>query len=232
MRVQQTVSTSFGPFFGIEGYDADISPCLLGSLGVDASTGEVLYQAAGSGAFTVASIAPLAFNQWNHFRLVFDFGGASPDTYRGYVNGTAVTPSTGFVDGSFGLDQFTDADISTLAVGPGAPYDSLAGTAYFDNLLVRDGVLGDYDIDGDVDTNDYVRWRATFGNTISPAGNLADGNANAKVDAADYVVWRRNSGANLSSATTLAAASIPEPGSLLLSFSTFAITWLADRRRR
>ena len=46
MRVNQTQvgGVQFGPFFGVEGYDAFGAIKLIGSLGVDASTGDVLYQ--------------------------------------------------------------------------------------------------------------------------------------------------------------------------------------------
>ena len=46
----------------------------------------------------------------------------------------------------------------------------------------------DYDIDGDVDNNDYEVWRANLGSNLLLA---ADGNKNAVVDAGDYVLWRK-----------------------------------------
>src|SRR4051812_17421163 len=53
MRVSQpSILTGFGPFFGMETYDATIAPAVLGTLGVDATTGDVLYQAQGTGALT------------------------------------------------------------------------------------------------------------------------------------------------------------------------------------
>ena len=47
--------------------------------------------------------------------------------------------------------------------------------------------VGDYDLDGKVDQEDYAAWRNAFGSTTSPA---VDGNGNGIVDAADYTVWR------------------------------------------
>lgn len=224
--------TAFGPFFGVDTYDADTGIYVLGSLGVDATTGDVLYQIQGTGDLTETGTF-VTLNQWHHYRIVLDFG---MDTYRGYVNG-ALVATTGFVDGNFGLNDFTDADIAAFAAGEDPTSQGLSSTAVFDNFLVRDGLLGDYDIDGDVDNADYSRWRATFGTSIAPAGNNADGNGNGVVDAADYAVWRDNFGASLFSGSGLGSvALVPEPASVLLSLagalSTLCITACPNKRRR
>src|SRR5688500_1047933 len=68
MRVEQTVGqvNTFGPFFGVEAYDDSGVIGLLGSLGVDATTGDVLFQAAGSGVLTESG-SVVAFGAWNTF---------------------------------------------------------------------------------------------------------------------------------------------------------------------
>ena len=125
------------------------------------------------------------------------------DSYRGFVNGVQVV-STGFVDDTFGqdLNTFSDADIMTVAVDGDPVSQSLTSAAYYDNFVVRDGLVGDYDLDGDVDNADYSRWREAFGQNVGVPGNLADGNGNGVVDAADYVLWRNNLGASLFTGTT------------------------------
>lgn len=50
------------------------------------------------------------------------------------------------------------------------------------------GIVGDYDLDGDVDEGDYNTWAAAYG--LSGTGLDADGNNDGVVDAADYAVWR------------------------------------------
>jgi hypothetical protein len=67
-------------------------------------------------------------------------------------------------------------------------------------------IAGDYNRDGDVDSQDYLIWRSSFG-----AVGLdlpADGNNNGVVDTADYVLWRNNQGA--ASATSSVVLDSPE----------------------
>jgi hypothetical protein len=147
MRVAQTVGPTgtFGPFFGVETYDDDANPVsLLASLGMDATTGEVLYQEPVTG-FLVAG-PTLAFDTWNHFQIILDY---SVNEFRLYVNGgrldlngaAAGYGNAAFVDNDKvlgGLNEFSDADISTFAAASGASL-ALNGTAYFDNFIVVQG---------------------------------------------------------------------------------------------
>jgi hypothetical protein len=228
MRVAQaTVPGGFGPFMGVDTYDADVAPYVLGALGVDATTGDVLYQFQDSGVLTETGLV-VNFNQWHHFRLVLDF---ASDTYKGYVNGSQVA-STGFVDRSFGLNNFTDADIATFAAAADAISQSLSATAVFDNFVVRDGLLGDYNVDGMVDNADFTTWRTSFGNAVAPAGNLADGNLNAAVDAADYVIWRDNRGTSISSAAGFGTSFVPEPTGITVTVTGILLVLAIRQRRR
>jgi hypothetical protein len=131
MFVEETVSTAFGPFFGIEAYDDDATSLLrIGMLGVDASTGEVLYGDAVDALQPTPGGETVAFGQWNNFHIQIDF---LTQTYSGYVNGAMVV-NTAF---EFpGAAQFTDADIAALAASGDAISQSLTGTAYFDNYFV------------------------------------------------------------------------------------------------
>jgi len=140
MKVMQTVGdpNTFGPFFGVEAYDDDGNPVgLLGSLGVDATTGEVLYQATGSGFYT-ATGATVNFGDWNRFQIKLDYSTHQYTIFKNFVN----LGTFGYVDQSNipgGLDQFSDADIATVAAAGDPASLALTGTAYFDNFLVREG---------------------------------------------------------------------------------------------
>ena len=82
---------------------------------------------------------------------------------------------------------------------------------------------GDYNLDGRVDTSDYVVWR----NTLGQAGTTlaADGNNNGIIDNGDYSVWRSNFGSISPGAagTAPTAFAAPEPqGSSLFVIAVLA----------
>ena len=98
-------------------------------------------------------------------------------TGRGSVVGLAAGP-----DGLYFTDFYEDSG----ANGPTAAGARIFRVRYVNTLA------GDFNIDGAVDNDDYLVWRANFGSNLLLG---ADGNTNGVVDAADYVVWRKNLGA-------------------------------------
>lgn len=221
MRVDQTVSAAFGPFFGVEAYGGDGSIIRVGMLGVDASTGELLYGDRASGLIPTPGGETASFGQWHSYQIVLDF---FTDAYAGYVNGNLVV-STNFE--FTGADEFTDADIAALAASFDAASQSLTGTAYFDNFLVRDGLPGDYNNNGVVDAADYTVWRDLEGQT--GYGLAADGDANGVVDQDDYDLWASLFGADNDLAVAVAT---PEPSAALLCVAATSFCSLGARRRR
>jgi hypothetical protein len=220
MRLPGTgLTDTLGPFFGVEAYDDQGIFGLLGSFGVDATTSDVLYQIQDTGILTETG-GTAAFGVWHHFRMVFDF---NLNQYSGYFNGIKLM-TTGFVDrgpSHTDLNQFTDADISALAAGTTSP----AGTAYFDNFRVLDGIPGDFDFDGDVDAADLPLWRTAFGAT---AAGDADGDLDS--DGTDFAIWQQNLGVDLVPGV-MAGSSVPEPTAALLTVVATAPI-LARRRRQ
>jgi len=131
MNVTQTPPGQWGPFMGSEAYDESTPSTflLVGSLGVDATTGDVLYQAQGTGFLTeTGTIAP--FGVWRNYKMVLDYG---TNNYTVYYEGTPLV-TEGFVDP--GITAFTDADISALAAFSDPASQAAIGTAYFDNFKV------------------------------------------------------------------------------------------------
>lgn len=57
------------------------------------------------------------------------------------------------------------------------------------NLYFENRIVGDYNDDGFVDTNDHAFWAVHYGDTTG-VGLQADGNGDGTVDAADYTLWR------------------------------------------
>ena len=107
-----------------------VSDIVLGSMGVDATTGDVLYQATGTGVLTETGEV-VAFDTWNHFHIDLDF---ELNQYTVILNGTALATDT-FVDGA-SLQDFSDAPISSFAAAGDAASQDLMGTAFIDNYEV------------------------------------------------------------------------------------------------
>lgn len=230
MYVEEVATAAdYGPFLGVETYDGAVAPtqnaALVGSLGVDATTRDVLYQAEGTG-YLVESGWKISFGQWNEFRLVLDYANGE---YQSYLNDVAIVQE-GFVDSW--ADEFTDADLSVFAADSSAASQNAPGTVYYDNFLVTDiqRLAGDYDIDGDVDNDDYQVWRNAYGSVVLADGLGADGNGDGLVNAADYTVWRDNL---TGGALAAADGAIPEPSTLLLTLviSSAGLTTIRLRAR-
>jgi hypothetical protein len=141
MRVEQTVlpAGSFGPFFGVEAYDDDAAALgLLASFGVDASNGELLYQVEGSGVL-VAPGPTVGFGTWNRYTILLDFVDHDFELYLNMTQVPLPAGTDGFVDHANipgGLNEFTDANISTFAAMGDPLSQGATGTAYFDNFSV------------------------------------------------------------------------------------------------
>jgi CubicO group peptidase (beta-lactamase class C family) len=87
---------------------------------------------------------------------------------------------------------------------------------------------GDFNRDGEVDGADYNLWQSTFGQSVAP-GVAADGNANGLIDTADYTLWRDRLNATVA---TTAAATVPEPTTLLIALVLATGGPRLNRKRR
>lgn len=203
MRFEATGSTGvFGPFLGVNGFYESSGGAIgfVAGFGVDVTTRELLYQQGGTGNFVAGPVVPA--NTWAHYRIDFDFG---TDTYRSYYNGTLIA-TTGFVDAHLGIDRLTDVDMVALPAAGDSGSQAQTGVAYFDNLIVIDGVRGDYNNDGLVNAADYTVWRDTQNQT--GFGLAADGDADGVIGAGDYQVWKSAYGATNALSPAIA---VPEP---------------------
>ena len=142
------------------------------------------------------------------------------DWLRYYLNGAFVGEST--------VNWFGwSAAFSNIHFG----WSSLAGAAgniaYFDNFRVDespgDESSADFDVDGDVDGNDFLIWQRGSG----AAGGLDQGDANddGQVDELDLDVWKTQF---VSASASAAASAVPEPSALALALISSA--GLAGRR--
>jgi hypothetical protein len=93
-------------------------------------------------------------------------------------------------------------------------------------------VLGDYNLDGAVNTADYVVWRNTFG---SSTDLRADGSGNNLVGQEDFDVWANQMRSGSSQAVASAApldSIVPEPATLNAALTAAALFCFARRRRQ
>ena len=97
---------------------------------------------------------------------------------------------------------------STLYEDSGSAGPTASGARIYRVRYVNP-IVGDYDIDGDVDQDDRAVWADSFGSNLLLA---ADGNGNGVVDAADYTVWRDafEAAQNAASAATIVAEPVVE----------------------
>lgn len=129
MRVTESNNpTDFGPNFGVQAYDANGVFSQLSGLLVDSATGEVLYQAGGTGFLT--PITTVNFDEWNTYKTVLNF---TTSEYTVYLNGSELA-TTDFIDAA--ADEFTDAGLSAQTGAASATANAVPGTAYFDNFTV------------------------------------------------------------------------------------------------
>jgi T5SS/PEP-CTERM-associated repeat protein len=137
------------------------------------------------------------------------------------LNGTLAVSLTGnFLPGAG--DSFNILDWSTLVGGfASLQLPALVGGVtwntsqlYSTGTLSVDGVLGDYNHSGGVNSADYVLWRDTLGQ--SGAGLAADGNGNGTIDSGDFDVWRAHFGQSAGGAGVGMNTVVPEPTMALM----------------
>lgn len=152
---------------------------------------------------------------------LFAFQGSTQQTFSwDFLNDLAVDDSTSSdIEWAVPLDGLGDPTIIDLFVqgDNDGLNDYLPNRAnsgpdgnYFRYEVGVAPLAGDYDSDGDVDADDYLRWKDHYGTTDS----AADGNADGIVDASDYTIWRDAIAAYGSS------TSVPEPITLTALLSS------------
>jgi glucose/arabinose dehydrogenase len=159
------------------------------------------------------------------------FADASDDnTWQMNGPGGTVTNIDGLLGNLTGIERIVsyaedyngNLYLIDMATGTNNSPNANSGEVY--RILTNNSFqAGDYDRDGEVDLDDYLKWKADYGTTTP----FADGNHDGRVNAADYTVWRNNLGAGG------AGAVVPEPAAIALFVQlAAALAALPFRRRR
>lgn len=93
--------------------------------------------------------------------------------------------------------------------------------------VALDGIAGDFQLDGDVDTADLPLWKTGYGLASGAAPNNGDANADGQVDGADFLIWQRNLG--VMPGAFGAVAAVPEPTAIVMCAGALGAAVLARR---
>ncbi len=150
--------------------------------------------------------------------------------------GSAGVADQGYANLAAGISEIVKTLYLSGAPQPAGTYGSSASGAahqsdeYFSGtgMINVVSLAGDYNVDGVVDSADYVLWRATVG---QPAGTLPNDNTGLTIGDDQYNLWRINFGSVASgSGSALGADAVPEPSTLALL--TLGVAAFATRRKR
>lgn len=160
-------------------------------------------------------------------------------TYRGHfywhADGLVTMPGTSAPAGVYGVPVrltspgFEPSDPFMLTFGWNfGVHARQEGALALQSLLTVPDVVGDYDQDGTVTSEDYNAWRSQFASELLVAGGGADGNGDGRVNLADFVVWRNQLGATTSN---VSANAVPEPatGAIAVVWNVTVICFVTTR---
>ena len=219
MNVQSTGASPppFGPFFGMDNFTSNGGTKRVGYAGLDATTGEVLYSAAGTGLLSVDD-STVTLDAWHTWVMTMDFNAL---TYDVAVNAVTVLDDIGFADVTVDIANFSAAALTTFPGSNDTASNDQGGNAYYDNYLVQTGAqLGDLNLDNIVNCADIDVMRdAVIAMTSDPifnvdgvGGNIpdeddfdfliedligtgrGDGDCNKNVNFADFTLLSNNFG--------------------------------------
>ncbi|MBN1852736.1 MAG: hypothetical protein JW829_08425 [Pirellulales bacterium] len=139
-----------------------------------------------------------------------------------------------FGGGSLGTGTLAPGQLVDLGAGVWSghvPFDLVLEYVDGENQVHSSQVaLGgaDFDLDGDVDGEDFLIWQMGFGTESGALIISGDANADGRVDAADLAIWQDQFG-TIINPTSLAAVpfgmtAIPEPSTWILAVLTFLFT--------
>ena len=189
---------------------------VVGNASVHSTNGTLAFGlgSSGTGLLDVVGEASLAGI------LDFRLSGSSP-----FQAGMLTLITYGSRTGTFG----PVINLGAYVTGNGLHYQDHALTLTLDHDLL----VGDLDLDGDVDFFDYTATSNNFGETEGMRFRHGDMDGDGDVDFFDYIAVSNHFGDSLAAATGPAnAASVPEPSTIILLFIGLLVGLLRFRRHR
>ena len=93
------------------------------------------------------------------------------------------------------------------------------------HLFTISALAADFDADGDVDGDDFIRWQIGFGTQAGAQKSDGDYDNDGDVDGDDFLGWQAESG----SGSAAASAAVPEPAAIVMLFMPVAVGRLSRR---
>lgn len=137
----------------------------------------------------------------------------------------SILSSTGGVSGTFAAITTNGANAWTAQYGANG-VTLVAGA-------LPSVYAADFDLDGDVDSDDLVRWNNNYGLAAGGTKETGDANGDGVVDGADFLSWQREFGSGVTPPATPATAAVPEPasGAIALAVAIGALPLVRKFRR-
>ena len=190
-----------------------------------------------------SSVSPLNFGLTNLTSLVGFTAGLDLDSITPAGNTAAFTtnlaPFSSLAAGSSNgfTSSFIAASVGTFTASYtlGLSDENLSGALNTAPLTLtltgKVRLAGDYNVDGVVDSGDYLVWRRTSGQTGVTAYTSADGDGNSIINEADFDVWRTHFGQTAAGAGGgLSTAAVPEPATIVIFAVAISVCGLHRRR--
>lgn len=141
--------------------------------------------------------------------------------------------ATGFASGeaSLKIGFGKTLTLESITFPDGSTPESHGFAIVFESGLVSPNLpslVADFDMDGDVDGADLLRWEQGYGIVEDALGLQGNADSDEDVDGSDFLLWQQNFGSIATYVATSAA--VPEPNTLLLA--TLASLVLTVRCRR
>lgn len=155
----------FGPFFGMDNFTSSGVTKRVGFAGLDATTGEVLFSAPGTGLLSVDNDT-VTLDAWHTWQMIMDF---NTQTFDVTVDAVLVLDEIGFSDVTVDIANYSAAALTTFSGSNDTASNNQGGTAYYDNYSVMTAgvIVGDFNHDGIVNAEDIDLLRIAI-NTNSP----------------------------------------------------------------